>query len=48
MAYAQCVPISAQILALFPKPLRGIVAPLVTLPRKMYERTWFRLTLKEV
>lgn len=48
VAYAQCIPISAQLLVLFPKPLRSLVAPLITLPSRWYERKWLKFTLSEV
>lgn len=48
VAYAQWIPMSAQLLVLFPKPLRALVAPLVTLPSRWYERKWFKFTLSEV
>lgn len=48
VAYAQWIPVSAQLLVLFPKPLRSLVAPLITLPSRWYERKWLRFTLPEV
>lgn len=48
VAYAQSVPVAAQLLVLFPKPLRRLVAPLITLPTRWHERKWFRITLPEV
>ncbi|KAJ4415842.1 hypothetical protein N0V82_007102 [Gnomoniopsis sp. IMI 355080] len=48
VAYAQSVPVSAQLLILFPKPLRSLVAPLITLPNRWHERKWFQITLTEV
>lgn len=48
VAYAQCIPVSAQLLILFPKPLRRLVAPLITLPNRWLERKWFKLTVPEV
>lgn len=48
VAYAQWIPVSAQLLVLFPKPLRRLVAPLITLPSRWYERKWLKLTLPEV
>ncbi|KAJ4397859.1 hypothetical protein N0V93_002096 [Gnomoniopsis smithogilvyi] len=48
VAYAQWVPVSAQLLTLLPKWVRGLVAPLITLPSRWYERRWFKITLTEV
>lgn len=48
VAYAQSIPLSAQLLVLFPKPLRPLVAPLLTLPNRWYERKWFQCTLPTV
>lgn len=48
VAYAQWIPVSAQLLVLFPKPLRSLVAPLITLPSRWYERKWLKFTLPEV
>lgn len=48
VAYAQCIPVSAQLLILFPKPLRRLVAPLITLPNRWLERKWFKFTVPEV
>lgn len=48
VAYAQWIPMSAQLLILFPKPLRSLVAPLITLPSRWYERKWFKFTVPEV
>lgn len=48
VAYAQWIPMSAQLLILFPKPLRSLVAPLITLPSRWLERKWFKFTLPEV
>lgn len=48
VAYAQAIPIAAQVLALLPGILRPLVAPLVTRPNRRHENTWFRLMLPEV
>ncbi|KAK8086419.1 hypothetical protein PG994_001393 [Apiospora phragmitis] len=48
VAYAQAIPVAAQIISLFPASLRWLVAPLITIPNRAYEKTWFRLTLPEV
>lgn len=48
VAYAQWIPMSAQLLVLFPKPIRSLVAPLITLRTRWYERKWFKMTLSEV
>lgn len=48
VAYAQWIPMSAQLLILFPKPLRSLVAPLITLPSRWFERKWFGFTIPEV
>ncbi|KAI3395336.1 hypothetical protein diail_1449 [Diaporthe ilicicola] len=46
--YAQAIPLAANMLWLIPEPLRRLLAPLVTLPCRWYERKWFRITLGEV
>lgn len=46
--YAQAIPLAANMLWLIPNPLRRLLAPLVTLPSRWYERKWFKLTLGEV
>lgn len=46
--YAQAIPLAANMLWLIPDPLRRLLAPLVTLPSRWYERKWFKLTLGEV
>ena len=46
--YAQAIPLAANMLWLIPDPLRRLLAPLVTLPCRWYERKWFKLTLGEV
>lgn len=48
VAYAQAIPVAAQILTLFPRVLRPLVAPLITRPNRRHENTWFRLTVSEV
>ncbi|KAL8336215.1 hypothetical protein RB601_000164 [Gaeumannomyces tritici] len=48
VAYAQAIPVAAQVLSLLPRMLRPLVAPLVTLPNRRYERAWFRLAVPEV
>lgn len=48
VAYAEWVPMSAQLLVLFPKPIRSLVARIITLPSRWHERKWFKLTLPEV
>lgn len=46
--YAQAIPMAANMLWLIPTPLRRLLAPVVTLPCRWYERKWFKLTLDEV
>lgn len=46
--YAQAIPLAANMLWLIPNPLRRLLAPLITLPCRWYERKWFKLTLGEV
>lgn len=46
--YAQVIPLGANMLWLIPNPLRRLLAPLVTLPSRYYERKWFKLTMGEV
>ncbi|KAK8129686.1 hypothetical protein PG999_002066 [Apiospora kogelbergensis] len=48
VAYAQAIPIAAQLITLFPIWLRWVVAPLITMPNRKYEKIWFKLTLPEV
>ncbi|KAL8365898.1 hypothetical protein RB595_004600 [Gaeumannomyces hyphopodioides] len=48
VAYAQAIPVAAQVLSLLPRMLRPLVAPLVTLPNRRHERAWFRLAVPEV
>lgn len=48
VGYAQAIPLAANMLWLIPNPLRRLMAPLVTLPSRWYERKWFKLTLDEV
>ncbi|KAK8039591.1 hypothetical protein PG993_008002 [Apiospora rasikravindrae] len=48
VAYAQAIPVAAQLISLFPASLRWLVAPLITMPNRAYEKTWFKLTLPEV
>lgn len=48
VGYAQAIPMAANMLWLIPNPLRRLLAPLVTLPCRWYEKKWFRLTLGEV
>lgn len=43
VAYAQESPVSAQVLALFPCPLRRLVPPLFTRSRLKCEETWSRV-----
>ncbi|KAK7948827.1 uncharacterized protein PG986_009713 [Apiospora aurea] len=48
VAYAQAIPVAAQLISLFPTSLRWLVAPLITMPNRAYEKTWFKFTLPEV
>ncbi|KAK8093930.1 hypothetical protein PG997_000615 [Apiospora hydei] len=48
VAYAQAIPVAAQLISLFPASLRWLMAPLITMPNRAYEKTWFKLTLPEV
>lgn len=46
--YAQAIPLAANMLWLIPEPLRRVLAPVVTLPCRWYERKWFKITMAEV
>lgn len=48
VAYAQAISVSARVLALFPRPLRRLVAPLVTRPNRRHEKAWFRVVRPEI
>lgn len=48
VAYAQAIPVAAQVITLFPSWMRWVVAPLITMPNRKYEKAWFKLTLSEV
>lgn len=46
--YAQAIPLAANMLWVIPTPLRRLLAPLVTLPCRYYERKWFKITMGDV
>lgn len=48
VAYAQAIPVAAQIISLFPASLRFLVAPFITMPNRSYEKKWFKLVVPEI
>ncbi|KAK7978156.1 hypothetical protein PG988_005646 [Apiospora saccharicola] len=48
VAYAQAIPVAAQVISLFPSSLRFLVAPFITMPNRAYEKKWFKLVVPEI
>ncbi|KAK7920497.1 hypothetical protein PG985_008519 [Apiospora marii] len=48
VAYAQAIPVAAQLISLFPASLRFLVAPFITMPNRAYEKKWFKLVVPEI
>ncbi|KAH8650437.1 cytochrome P450 [Ilyonectria robusta] len=48
MAFAQDIPLASQVLRVFWKPVRVVVAPLVTLPNRIHTNRFYRLLKPEI
>ncbi|KAI7782505.1 hypothetical protein LA080_013505 [Diaporthe eres] len=48
VAYAQAIPVSAQVLTLLPRPLHHLVAPLITRPNRKQDNPWSRVVRPEI